>query len=85
MNEEKFYDLYAYVIPDNTRLIKIPHISFDQATQLAKAWFNMYNIHDFMLVTENSTPWVEPAPEIIVKTPSEFIDFCSEKHDKLFL
>lgn len=64
-----FYDLYLYIVPESDKLTKIPHLSMDDAKMYADYWSEMNELHDYMLVTEESTPWSEPAPSIEVKTP----------------
>lgn len=68
-DDNTFYDLYLYLIPENDKLTKIPHLSMDDAKKYADYWFEMNELHDYMLVTEGSTPWSEPVPDIEVKTP----------------
>ncbi len=64
-----FYDLYLYVVPENDKLIKIPHLTREDAEKYSKYWFDMNELHDYMLVTEGSTPWSEPIPDITIKSP----------------
>lgn len=66
---EAFYDLYLYLIPHNDELVKIPHLLREDAKNYASKWFEMNDLHDYMLVVEGSTPWSEPAPIITEKTP----------------
>lgn len=67
--DNDFYDLYLYVVPENDKLMKISHLTRKDAEKYAKYWFDMNELHDYMLVTEDSTPWSEPIPSIEVKTP----------------
>lgn len=64
-----FYDLYLYVIPKSDKLVKIPHLSKTEADNYARCWFDMNELHDYMLVTEGSKPWSEPAPSIEIQSP----------------
>ena len=66
---ENFFDLYLYVIPESDKLVKIPHLTRDEAETYASQWFDINELHDYMLVTEDSTPWSEPVPTITVKSP----------------
>ena len=68
-DDNTFYDLYLYIVPQNDKLFKIPHLTREDADKYAQYWFDMNEMHDYMLVTENSTPWSEPAPSIEIKTP----------------
>ncbi len=68
-DDNTFYDLYLYLVPESDKLTKIPHLSKDDAKKYADYWFEMNELHDYMLVIEGSTPWYEPAPSIEVKTP----------------
>lgn len=57
----KSCDLYLYKFNDSKFLIKIPKVTFDIGTQYAQKWLAIDAMHDYMLVTEGSTPWhVEP-------------------------
>ena len=67
--DDIFYDLYLYVAPESDKLNKIPHLTRECAEMYAKHWFEMNELHEFMLVTEGSTPWSEPIPTIVEKTP----------------
>lgn len=69
MGEELFYDLYLYLVTESNKLFKIPHLTAFDATKYANYWFEMNEMHDYMLVTENSTPWSEPIPSIEIKSP----------------
>lgn len=65
-----FCDLYLYIIPENNNLIKIPHLTMEDAHKYAAKWFESNELHDYMLVIEGSTPWYEPIPNITIKNPS---------------
>lgn len=69
MAEEQFYDLYLYLVSESNKLFKIPHLTMSNAKKYASYWFEMNEMHDYMLVTENSTPWSEPTPSIEIKSP----------------
>ena len=75
---EKFFDLYLYVVPESNKLTKIPHLSMEDAQKYAKQWFDINDLHDYMLVTEDSTPWSEPIPDITVESP----EWISLEYDK---
>ena len=66
---KKFFDLYLYVIPESDKLVKIPHLTLNEAEKYAIQWFDINDLHDYMLVTEGSTPWSDPIPSITVKDP----------------
>lgn len=70
LSNDRFYDLYLYIHPNRDELIKIPHLNGDDARRYAKYWFDMNELHESMIVTENSTPWSNPEPTIEVKTPA---------------
>ena len=80
MSDTKLYnDLYLYTIPENDKLVKIPHLSRDDAEKYARYWLEMNELHDYMLVLEGSTPWSEPEPDISVKSP----DWIFEQNKKI--
>lgn len=79
LEESIFYDLYLYVIPKNQKLVKIPHLTFEDGMKYANQWIDMNDLHEYMLVTEDSTPWVEPTPDICIETPNWIIS----EYDKL--
>ena len=68
MAEERFFDLYLWIIPDNDTLYKLGHLTKEQADAYAKQWLDISEIHDYMYVLEGSTPWSTPAPTIIEKS-----------------
>jgi hypothetical protein len=70
---DKMVDLYLWVIPNNDVLYKIGHLSFTEATECSVKWFEKDANNDYMIVTEDSTPWSEPKPTIIEKDIS-FLD-----------
>lgn len=64
---ENFFDIYLWTFPENDKLIKISHLSHDEAVSLSNKWFELNELHDYMLVTEESTPFMDE-PSIVVKT-----------------
>ena len=64
----KLFNLYLYTLPYNDKLILIPDLSRSDAEELANRWYEMNELHDYILVTKDSTPWMDE-PEITVKTP----------------
>jgi len=75
-----FYDLYLFIVEDSIHLIKLPHLSLYDAKKYSKQWYAMNEMHDYMLVTEDSTPWYEE-PSIVIKDP----DWLQKQYDKLVL
>lgn len=58
MNQNNYYDIYLYKINKPNNLIKIPHITYDEASRCGWFWFTYCgDDKDYMLVTEGSTPW----------------------------
>ena len=78
MAEPKYVDLYLYVAPDDKTLYLIPHVTMEEAKVYAARWFELNELHEYIIATEESTPWVDPAPTIIKKTP-EWISLEAEK------
>ena len=74
MPKDLFYDLYLYINPKNNKLTKIPHLTRSEAEEYAKIWFEMNELHDYMLVLEESKPWSEPEPNITIKSPEWIFD-----------
>ena len=75
---DSFFDLYLFTIPESNKLVKIPHLTKTDAEKYAKQWFEMNDLHDYMFVTEGSTPWSEPVPDISIENP-EWITIEYEK------
>lgn len=78
-DDNTFYDLYLYLVPEGDKLTKIPHLSKKDAEKYADYWVEMNELHGYILVTEGSTPWYEPAPSIEIKTP----EWISLEYSKL--
>ncbi len=76
----RWFDLYLFVVNNADHLIKISHLNFVDAAAYAEEWFEMNELHDYMLVTENSTPWHNPVPDIVVKSP----EWIRSEYDKYF-
>lgn len=81
MAEPKYVDLYLYLALDDKTMVLIPHISMEDAKIYADRWFELNELHEYIIVTEGSTPWFEPAPTIIKKTP----EWISLEADRLEL
>ena len=65
---ELFFDIYLWVFPENDKVIKIGHLTRNEAEELSKRWFELNELHDYMLVTEASTPFMdEPSTEVKTK------------------
>lgn len=62
-------DLYLWIIPNSNTLYKISNLTKEEADLYANRWLEMNELHDYMYVLEGSTPWTEPAPTIIDKSP----------------
>lgn len=77
-DNSKWFDLYLFVVDNADHLIKLPHLTFKEASDYSEMWFEINDMHDYMLVTEGSTPWVDE-PIIEVKDPS----WISEEHYRL--
>ena len=73
---DQYYDIYLWEFPKSDELIKIAHLSREDAERLSNKWFEMNEFHDYMLVTEGSTPWYDE-PTITVKT-REWIENLTE-------
>ena len=61
-----YYDIYLWTFSNNKELIKIPHLTHDDAVRLTSKWYELNELHDYMLVLEGSTPWLEK-PNIVEK------------------
>lgn len=79
MGDSEWFDLYLYQVPHSDDLVKIPHLNRNDAEQYASYWFEMNDLHDYMLVTEGSTPWSEPVPIITVASP----DWIEQQYELL--
>ena len=71
-----YFDIYLWVFPNSDKLIKISHLSNEDAKRLTDKWYELNELHDFMLVLEGSTPWTEE-PEIEEK-PKEWLENLQE-------
>lgn len=76
---ELWFDLYLYVFPDNNKLVKIPHLSRTDAIKYARQWLDMNDLHDYVLVLEDDTPWGVEKPDITVETP----EWITSEYNKL--
>ena len=56
-NEERFFDIYLWLFQENDKLIKIGHLTHEEADDLAKRWYELNELHEYVLVTEDSTPF----------------------------
>lgn len=65
--DKKFFDIYLWTVPNNDKLIKIEHLTYDEAIELSSKWFNRKEPCDYMIVLEGSTPFINN-PVIEVKT-----------------
>ena len=74
-----WFDLYLYLVPNSDKLVKIPHLKREDAETYAQDWFEMNEMHDYMLVVEGSTPWGEITPTITIVTP----EWVKDQYDKL--
>ena len=73
MMNNSFFDLYLFTITESDKLVKIPHLTMDDATKYSRQWLKLNDFHDYMLVTEGSTPWSEPVPDITIES-TEWIE-----------
>lgn len=55
--KEQFFDIYLWIFPKNDKLIKIEHLTRKEAEELSNRWYELNKLHDYMLVTEVSTPF----------------------------
>lgn len=63
-------DLYLYSIQDEDhKLIKIPHLTKQDADIYAKYWLDMNEFHDYIIMGEGGTPFKNEAVVITTKTP----------------
>ena len=62
-------DLYLWIIPDSNTLYKIGNLTKEEADLYSQRWQEMNELHDSMYVLQGSTPWSDPVPTIIDKTP----------------
>lgn len=64
---ERFFDIYLWKFPESDKLIKISHLTYEEATRLSTKWVTLNNLHDYMLVFEGSMPFIDK-PSITVQT-----------------
>ena len=57
INEQLFFDIYLWTFKEDDKIIKIEHLTYGQATKLCKLWHKLNALHEYMLVTEASTPF----------------------------
>lgn len=62
------FDLYLFLVGEANKLYKLGHLSKNEADKYAEYWIEMNEMHDYILVTEGSTPWTDN-PTIIEKSP----------------
>ena len=62
-----YFDLYLYIVPKNDNLVRIPHLTRDIANKYAHMWLDMNELHECILVTEDSTPWGPEIPDITIR------------------
>ncbi len=72
MDEEIKYNLYLYFMGAPNDLYLIKGMGYDEAYDLAYKWFKAGDNRDFMLVTEDSTPYGIDA--IVTEVSSDWID-----------
>ncbi len=56
-DEERFFDIYLWTFQEDDKLIKIGHLTHKEAEELSKRWYELNELHEFILVTEASTPF----------------------------
>ena len=56
-DKEQFFNIYLWIFPENNKLIKIEHLTRKEAEELSNRWYELNELHDYMLVTEVSTPF----------------------------
>ncbi len=69
--DDKFFDIYLWTFPENDKLIKINHLTHEEAKSFADRWHKLNEFHDYMLVVEGSTPFMDE-PTIEIKTKEWF-------------
>ena len=73
--DDKFFDIYLWTFPENDKLIKISHLTHEEAKKLSDRWYELNELHDYMLVVEGSTPFMdEPSIDIQTKEWLESIN-----------
>lgn len=81
MTNDNFYDLYLFNVLETDKLFKLPHLTKEEADKYSLEWFELNNLHDYIFVIEGSTPWTEPKPTIVIKTP-EWISLMRDSLSK---
>lgn len=76
---DNMYDLYLYVTSDPNTLYKLSHLTNTEVHTYSEYWFEMNEMHDYIVVLEGSTLWYDH-PTIIEKTP----EWISLEYDKLY-
>lgn len=72
------FDLYLFEVDSPEDLYKIGHLPYSDAQLYADYWLAMGDSHDYMLVSEDSTPWNDQ-PNIIEKS----VDWICLKYQEL--
>ena len=54
-DEERFFDIYLWTFQEDDKLIKIGHLTHEEAEELSKRWYELNELHEYTLVTEAST------------------------------
>lgn len=80
-NEERYFDLYLYNVQHPNDLVKLGHLTTEEAHKYGDYWFEMNELHDYILVIEGDAPWdASNKPTIDVKTPEwislEYANLC---------
>ena len=65
---KKFVDIYLWTVPNNDKLIKIEHLTYDEAIELSSKWLNCKKSCDYMIVQEGFIPSFFGNPSVEVKT-----------------
>lgn len=77
---DRFFDLYLFVFGEENVLYKLEHLSEEDAHKYAEYWFEMNELHDYILVLSGSTPWSDESKlSIVLKSP----EWISLEHAKL--
>lgn len=82
-NPVTHYNLYLWIFPHNDKLVKIEHLSFEEALEYGTGWYNIDKNRDYLMNPESPDPFVT-ATDIQVKSKEwikSYISNHSAKND----
>lgn len=80
--DDHFFDLYLFIFGEPNVLYKLEHLSEEDAHKYAQYWFDMNELHDYILVLSGSTPWNDESELTIIPKSPEWISLEYAKLQK---